>query len=270
MSAADPADPNSADRDDVDVDAHVIDDSDTRLIDHLIELRARLIRGVAGLMLVFIALLPFVKQLYDRLARPMIQQLPVGQGAHMIANDPTSGFFAPIKLAFFIALFAAMPWVLYQAWAFIAPGLYKREKRLAMPLLVSSLLLFYAGCAFAYFIVLPSVFRALALFTPDITTIAPDPGKYLDFVLVIFFAFGASFELPVALVILVLLGWVTPQQLREWRGYAVVGIFIIAAVITPPDVVSQLLLAIPMCVLYELGILAARLVVRKPGESHSD
>ena len=164
---------------------------------------------------------------------------------------------------FFAALLVTMPWLLYQAWAFVAPGLYHREKRLAMPLLVSAVALFYTGCAFAFFLVLPSVFGFLARFTPEVVAMTPDIGKYLDFVLVIFLAFGASFELPVALVILVLLGWVTPAQLREWRGYAVVGIFVVAAVITPPDVVSQLMLAIPMCLLYEAGILASRLVARR-------
>ena len=174
----------------------------------------------------------------------------------MIASDPTSGFFAPIKLAFFLALFLSSPWLLFQAWSFVAPGLYRHEKRLAMPLLVSAIVLFYAGCAFAYFLVLPSVFHALTVFTPDIVTLAPDPAKYL--------AFGVSFELPVALVIMVLLGWVTPQQLREGRGYAIVGVFVVAALITPPDVVSQLMLAIPMCLLYELGIVAAGWLKPRP------
>jgi sec-independent protein translocase protein TatC len=150
-----------------------------------------------------------------------------------------------------------MPWLVYQLWAFVAPGLYKREKRLALPLLGSALLLFYTGCAFAYFIVLPAAFAFLAKVTPPGVAMMTDINAYLDFVLVIFLAFGASFELPVALVILVLLGWVTPAQLREWRGYAIVGIFAVAAVITPPDVVSQLLLALPMVALYEIGILAA-------------
>ena len=153
-----------------------------------------------------------------------------------------------------------MPWLLYQAWAFVAPGLYNRERRLATPLLVSALALFYAGCAFAFFLVLPTVFGFLAQVTPEGVAMMTDINAYLDFVLVIFLAFGLSFELPVALVILVLLGWVTPAQLREWRGYAIVGIFVLAAVVTPPDVVSQLLLAIPMVLLYELGIIAARLL----------
>lgn len=232
--------------------------AEPRLIDHLIELRARLLRAVVGLLVVFLALMPFAAEIYAALARPLLGALPAtGQ---LVAVDPAGGFFVPMKLAFFAAVLLAMPWLLYQAWAFIAPGLYQREKRLAMPLLVSAVALFYAGCAFAFFLVLPTVFGFLARFTPDVVAMTPDIGKYLDFVLVIFLAFGASFELPVALVILVALGWVTPQQLKDSRGYAIVGVFVIAAVITPPDVVSQLMLAIPMCLLYELGIVAARWV----------
>ena len=240
------------------------DMAESSLLEHLIELRARLIRGLAAVIIVLFALLPFIRPLYDMLAMPLVGMLPDGQAAKMIASEPTSGFFAPIKLAFFAAVFVTAPWLLYQAWAFIAPGLYKREKRLAMPLLVSSVLLFYAGCLFAYFVVLPAVFHALTVFTPDVVTIAPDPGKYLDFVMVLFLAFGLCFELPVALVILVLLGWVTPTQLREWRGYAIVGMAILAALITPPDAVSMLLLLIPMCLLYEAGLIAARLLAPKP------
>ena len=237
--------------------------AESSLLEHLLELRVRLMRSIVAIVVVLVALMPFVRTLYDRIALPLVSNLPAGQVAKMIASEPTSGFFAPIKLAFCAAVFVCAPWLLYQAWGFVAPGLYRREKRLAMPLLVSAVLLFYAGCLFAYFVVLPSVFHALAMFTPEVVTIAPDPGKYLDFVLVLFLAFGACFELPVALVILVQLGWVTPAQLREWRGYAVVGIFVIAALITPPDAISMLLLAIPMCLLYEAGILAARLLAPK-------
>ena len=229
--------------------------AEPRLIDHLIELRARLLRAVAGLMLVFVALLPFANKIYAYLAQPLLAKLPTG--GQLIAVEVASPFFAPVKLAFFTALMATMPWLLYQAWAFVAPGLYQREKRLAMPLLVSAVGLFYAGCAFAFYLVLPTVFGFLAKITPVGVAMMTDINAYLDFVLVIFLAFGASFELPVALVILAVLGWVTPQQLRESRGYAVVGVFVIAAIITPPDVVSQLMLAIPMCVLYEIGIIAA-------------
>ncbi|HBK45281.1 MAG TPA: twin-arginine translocase subunit TatC [Xanthomonadaceae bacterium] len=222
-------------------------------------------RGLIGLCVVLVALLPFTQKIYSWLAQPLISQLPAGQS--MIAMNPAGAFFAPLKLTFFLALFIAVPWLLYQAWAFVAPGLYAREKRLALPLLASAVALFYIGCAFAYFLVLPSVFHFLTTFKPDVIAITPDAGSYLDFVLVIFFAFGSSFELPVALVILVLLGWVTPQQLREGRGYAIVGIFVLAAVLTPPDVVSQLMLAVPMCLLYELGIVAARWLVPKGAAS---
>jgi len=232
-----------------------------RLLDHLIELRARLLRGAVGVLVAFVALMPFAAKLYTLLAHPLLKTLP--QSGHLVATDPAGGFFVPMKLAFMTALFVSAPWLLYQAWAFVAPGLYQREQRIARPLLVSSVVLFYLGCAFAYFIVLPAAFGFLAKFTPDVVAQTPDIGKYLDFVSVIFLAFGASFELPVALVILVLLGWVTPAQLREWRGYAIVGIFVVAAVITPPDVVSQLLLAVPMCLLYEAGIVAARLIARR-------
>ena len=234
------------------------EDPGARLFDHLIELRSRLLRAVAGLMLLFVVLLPFANRLYALLAQPLLAKLP--KGGQLIAVEVASPFFAPLKLTFFVAVVVAMPWLLYQLWAFVAPGLYKRERKLALPLLVSALGLFYTGCAFAYFIVLPAVFTFLNKVTPNGVTMMTDISAYLDFVLVIFLAFGASFELPVALVILVLLGWVTPKQLSESRGYAVVGIFVLAALITPPDVVSQMLLAIPMVLLYEAGIIASHTV----------
>ena len=233
-------------------------EAESSLLGHLIELRSRLMRGLAGVFVALLALLPFTSRLYTWIAEPLIARLPAGQT--MIAMDPAGGFFAPVKLAFFVALFVAAPWLLYQAWAFVAPGLYQREKRLALPLLASAVALFYAGCAFAYFLVLPALFKFVINFTPAVIAVTPDTSAYLDFVLVIFIAFGASFELPVALVILVLLGWVTPAQLRESRGYALVGIFVLAAMITPPDVVSQLMLALPMYLLYEAGIVASKWV----------
>ena len=242
-------------------------DSESSLLDHLLELRTRLLRALAGLVVVLLALLPFANKLYAWLAAPLLDKLP--EGGQLIAVQVASPFFTPIKLAFFVALVVTAPWLLYQAWAFVAPGLYQREKRLALPLLASAVVLFYAGCAFAYFVVLPSVFGFLTAIKPEGVAMMTDINAYLDFVLVIFLAFGASFQLPVALVILVLLGWVTPEQLREGRGYAVVGIFVLAALITPPDVVSQLLLAIPMCLLYEAGILASRLVAPKPSDAAS-
>lgn len=244
------------------------DEGESSLIDHLVELRSRLLRAITGLAIALVALLPFANRLYGWFAQPLLDKLP--QGAQLIAVEVASPFFAPLKLAFFAAVLLTMPWLLYQAWAFVAPGLYKREKKLALPLLVSAVLLFYGGCAFAFFIVLPAVFGFLTAITPEGVAMMTDINAYLNFVLVIFLAFGISFELPVALVILVLLGWVTPAQLREWRGYAIVGMFILAAVITPPDVVSQLLLAIPMCLLYEAGIIAARMVAPKDAERPAD
>ena len=238
------------------------DFGESSLVEHLIELRGRLVRALLGLGVILLALLPFSQWLYTQVAEPLISQLPNGQS--MIAINPAGAFFAPLKLTFFVALFFAAPWLLYQLWAFVAPGLYAREKRLALPILASSVLLFYIGCAFAYFLVLPAVFHFLTTFRPDVIAITPDANAYLDFVLAIFFAFGASFELPVAMVILTLLGWISPAQFKESRGYAIVGIFVLAAVLTPPDVVSQLMLALPMCLLYELGIHASRWLVRAP------
>ena len=233
-------------------------DNERPLIAHLLELRSRLLRGAAGLLLALLCLLPFANKLYGLLAQPLLDKLP--KGGQLIATQVASPFFAPMKLAFFVALMIAMPWLLYQAWAFVAPGLYKREKKLALPLLASALTLFYAGCAFAYFLVLPMVFGFLARVTPEGVAMMTDISAYLDFVLVLFLAFGLAFELLVAMLVLVLLGWVSPAQLREGRGYAIVGIFVVAAIVTPPDVVSQLMLAIPMCLLYEAGIIAAAMV----------
>ena len=229
---------------------------------HLLELRTRLLRAVIAVLAVFLALMPFASDLYERFSSPILAKLP--SGSQLQAIDVAGGFFIPIKLAFFTALLVAMPYLLYQAWAFVAPGLYQSEKKLARPILLAAVALFYIGCAFAWFLVLPMVFGFLALFTPETVAMVPDVARYLDFVLVILLAFGLSFELPVAVVILVVLGVVTPAQLREARGYVVVGVFVLAAIITPPDVVSQLMLAIPLCLLYELGIIAGALLRPKP------
>ncbi|MDQ3288285.1 MAG: twin-arginine translocase subunit TatC [Pseudomonadota bacterium] len=235
--------------------------AEPRMIDHLIELRSRILRAVVGLLIVFLSLLPFANKLYALLATPLLAKLPVG--GQLIATGVASPFLAPVKLALFVAVLITVPWLLYQAWAFVAPGLYRRERRLALPLLASAVALFYAGCAFAFFLVLPSVFGFLVAVKPEGVEMMTDIQAYLDFVLVIFLAFGVSFELPVALVILAVLGWVTPRQLKESRGYAIVGVFVIAAIITPPDVISQLMLAIPMSLLYEVGIIAAGWVAPK-------
>lgn len=238
------------------------DSGETSFFSHLVELRERLLKAVLAIGAVLICLLPFANRLYAWLAEPLLRNLPAG--GQLVAIEVASPFFTPLKLAFCTAIVVAMPVVLYQLWAFVAPGLYRHEKRLARPLLASSVGLFYLGGAFAYFLVLPMVFSFLAKITPEGVAMMTDIGKYLDFVLVIFFAFGLCFEVPVAVVILVALGWVTPAQLTESRGYVVVGAFVIAAILTPPDVVSQVMLAVPMCVLYEIGIIAARTVTARP------
>ena len=232
---------------------------------HLIELRQRLLKAVLSVGAVLLCLLPFANKLYAWLAEPLLRNLPAG--GQLVAIEVASPFFTPLKLAFCTALVVAMPVVLYQLWAFVAPGLYRHEKRLGVPLLVSSVFLFYLGGAFAYFLVLPMVFSFLAKITPEGVAMMTDIGKYLDFVLVIFFAFGLCFEVPVAVVILVALGWVSPTQLTESRGYVIVGAFVVAAVLTPPDVVSQVMLAVPMCLLYEVGIIAARALASRPTAS---
>jgi len=236
------------------------DEGDESFISHLVELRSRLLKAVAAVLVVMVALLPFANRLYGWLALPLIERLP--HGGTMIATEVASPFLAPLKLAFFVALFIAIPVVLYQLWAFVAPGLYRNEKRLAMPILVSSVILFYLGCAFAYFFVLPAVFTFMTHIAPAGVAVMPDISQYLGFSLGLFLAFGLCFEVPVVLVILVAVGALTPAQLAGSRRYAIVGAFVIAAVLTPPDVLSQVMLAVPMCLLYELGILGARLLVR--------
>lgn len=237
------------------------DGEEMSFISHLVELRSRLLKCVATVLLVLLGLLPFANKLYGVLALPLVSHLP--NGGTMIATEVASPFLTPLKLAFFVALFAAMPVILYQLWAFVAPGLYRHEKRLATPILVSSVILFYVGCAFAYFFVLPAVFTFMTAVAPEGVSVMPDIGKYLDFVLVLFLSFGLCFEVPVVLVILVSLGVVTPAQLADSRRYAIVGAFVVAAVLTPPDVLSQLMLALPMCLLYELGIIGARTLTRR-------
>ncbi len=236
-------------------------------VGHLLELRNRLMRALLAVAVVFLALLPFAQKIYAAFALPLLSQLPAG--GQIIAIDVASPFFAPIKLILVLSLMIAMPVVLYQCWAFVAPGLYLKEQRLAKPLLFSATALFYLGCAFAWFLVLPLVFAFLTAITPEGVAMMTDINRYLDFVLLIFMAFGISFELPVAVVILASLGWVTVEQLKAARSYVVVGIFIVAAIVTPPDVISQVLLAVPMMFLYELGIIAARSLVRHEPEDET-
>ncbi len=230
-------------------------DTEQPLIEHLLELRTRLLRAIVGVFICLLLLMPIANKLYGWLALPVLKMLPVG--GQMIATDPISPFLTPLKLALMSALVVAAPWVLYQLWAFVAPGLYQKEKRLAVPLLVSATALFYIGCAFAYFLVLPAVFKFTNAVAPEGVAVMTDIGKYLDFVIVTFIAFGVAFEVPVAVVILVALGWVSIAQLREARSYVIVGAFVVAAIMTPPDAVSMLMMAIPMCLLYEIGIIAA-------------
>lgn len=226
------------------------------LIAHLLELRERLMRIIIGVFICFIPLAYFSKEIYTWIAQPLLKLLP--HGSTMIATEVAAPFFAPIKLAGILAIAAAMPWILFQVWAFVAPGLYKSEKRLVGPLLVSSTLLFYAGVAFAYFLVLPNVFRFLVSVAPEGVAVMTDINKYLDFIMTLFLAFGLAFETPVAIVLLVRTGFVTPKQLAARRDYVLVGVFVVAAVMTPPDVLSQTLLAVPAYLLYEIGILVSR------------
>ncbi|MEW6168230.1 MAG: twin-arginine translocase subunit TatC [Pseudomonadota bacterium] len=234
------------------------------LIAHLLELRDRLLKMILGVIVVAAPLLFFAKDLYAWLAQPLLSLMP--EGTSMIATEVASPFFTPVKLAALVALIIAMPWVLYQAWAFVAPGLYKSEKRLVVPLMVSSSLLFYVGIAFAYFLVLPTVFGFIISVAPEGVSVMTDISKYLDFVIAIFLAFGLSFETPVALVLLVKTGFVTPAKLAAIRSYVFVGAFVVGAIFTPPDIVSQFMLAIPVYLLYELGIVAARLLVPESRE----
>ena len=233
------------------------------LFSHLIELRSRLMRAVIAVVVVLLALVPFANRLYTELAAPLVSRLP--QGAHLIATEVASPFVTPLKLAFYTALFISMPVIVYQLWAFVSPGLYRNEKRLARPLLVAALFLFYLGCAFAYFLVLPAAFRFLTAVTPQGVEMMTDITHYLDFVVLMFFAFGLCFEVPVAVVILAAIGVVSLEQLRNGRRYAIVGAFAIAAFITPPDITSMIMLAIPMCLLYELGMLAVRWLLKPTG-----
>ncbi|KQX97601.1 twin-arginine protein translocation system subunit TatC [Rhodanobacter sp. Root480] len=243
-----------------------VDDLQQGLFSHLIELRSRLLKAVAAVVVILLVLIPFANRLYTELAAPLVARLP--EGAHLIATEVASPFVTPLKLAFYAALFIGMPMILYQLWAFVSPGLYKHEKRLARPLLVAAMGLFYLGCAFAYFLVLPAAFRFLTAVTPQGVEMMTDISHYLDFVMLMFFAFGLCFEVPVGVVILAAVGVVDVKQLRSGRRYAVVGAFAISAFITPPDITSMIMLAIPMCLLYELGVLAVGWLV-KPREAAS-
>jgi len=231
-------------------------------ISHLVELRDRLLRSIYAVFAVFALLWfwPGLAEIYDLLALPMMRTLP--EGTHMIATGVITPFLVPLKVGLMAAFLLALPYVLYQAWAFIAPGLYTHEKRLALPLVFGSTVLFLSGVAYCYFVVFNWVFRFIIQFAPKSITPAPDIEAYLSFVLTMFVAFGVTFEIPLIEIVLVRTGMVTVAKLKDIRSYVIVGAFVVAAVVTPPDVVSQLLLAIPMCLLYELGILLAQLIER--------
>lgn len=227
------------------------------LFDHLLELRNRLLRSILGVLIVFCCLVYFAQDIYQYVAQPLLSVMP--EGSQMIATDVASPFFAPFKLTLVLSLFIAMPFVLYQIWSFVAPGLYSNEKRLVAPLMLGSTLLFYSGIAFAYFLVFPVVFAFFTSVAPEGVVIATDISSYLDFILKLFFAFGAAFEIPIAIILMCWTGMTTPDSLREKRAYVVVGAFVIGMLLTPPDIISQTMLAVPMLLLFEVGIIIASL-----------
>jgi sec-independent protein translocase protein TatC len=231
------------------------------LVAHLTELRDRLLRSILAVLVVFIALFPFANEIYAFVSEPLRAILP--EGAGMIATEVASPFLTPFKLTLFTALFVAIPYVLYQIWSFIAPGMYRHEKRLAIPLLISSVALFYAGAAFAYFVVFPLIFAFFTSVGPEDITIMTDINRYLDFVLKLFFAFGVAFEIPIAAVLMIWTGITTPEALARKRPYIIVGCFVFGMLLTPPDVISQSLLAIPMWLLFEVGVFFGRTVQRR-------
>lgn len=230
-------------------------------VEHLVELRDRLLRVVLAVLCFLVVLFPFANDIYILLAEPLLRRLP--EGTSMIATEVASPFLTPFKLTIVLSIFLAMPVVLYQVWSFVAPGLYKHERRLVFPLLVTSSLLFYLGMAFAYFVVFPLMFAFFQAVAPEGVAIMPDISSYLNFVLKIFFAFGLAFEVPIATILLVWTGFTTPDQLVSKRPYIIVGAFVFGMMLTPPDIISQTLLALPMWVLFELGVIFSRIYVRK-------
>jgi len=235
---------------------------------HLIELRDRLLRVVLAVIVIFLGLMPFANWLFTQLAGPLTAHLP--EGSSLIAIDVASPFFTPFKLAMVVSIFIAMPYILYQAWSFIAPGLYQHEKQRVVPLMVSSTFLFYLGAAFAYFVVFPLVFGFLTQAAPEGVEVMTDISRYLDFVLTLFFAFGFAFEVPVATVLLVWSGAITPAKLREKRPYIIVAAFVIGMLLTPPDIISQTLLAVPMWLLFEIGVFMSERFKPGPERSHEE
>src|SRR5574340_259424 len=245
-----------------------MNDAEATFISHLIEMRDRLLRAVVAVVIIFICLFPWAQDLYALLAKPLLAALP--KGGQMIATEVTTPFFVPVKVTLMAAFLLALPWVFYQAWAFVAPGLYQHEKRIGVPLVIASVILFMTGMAFAYFLVFPIVFGFIVGVAPEGVAVMTDIGKYLDFVMTLFLAFGVTFEVPVAVVLLVKMGMVSVAKLREIRPYVIVGAFVVGAIFTPPDVISQFMLAMPLWVLYEAGILVAAMITRPKPESETD
>lgn len=237
------------------------DDKSGSLMSHLVELRDRVVRMVLAILVIFLGLFYWANEIYTYLAAPLTKHLP--EGANMIAIDVASPFLTPFKLVLMLSVFLAMPVILHQLWAFVAPGLYSSEKRLAGPLLVSSIILFYLGMAFAYYVVFPLVFGFFTSIGPEMVNISTDIGRYLDFVLALFFGFGLAFEVPIATIILVAIGLTTPKKLGEMRPYVIVGAFILGMILTPPDVISQVLLAIPVWILFEGGVIASAMIFKE-------
>ena len=239
-----------------------LEGSEAPFVSHLVELRDRLIRALIAIAAAFAVLVfwPGPAGLYDLLAAPLVAHLP--KGATLIATNVISPVLVPLKITLMAAFMVALPVVLYQVWAFVAPGLYSHEKKMVLPLVVSSTLLFLIGVAFCYYLVIPGMSRFIQSFAPASITAAPDIEQYFGFVLTLFIIFGIAFEVPVAVIVLARIGVVTIDQLKQWRGYFIVGSFIVAAVVTPPDVISQLALAVPMCILYEIGIIAAKIFIK--------
>lgn len=238
---------------------------DQPLIAHLKELRDRIIKILLGVLAVFVILVFFAGDIYTLVTQPLRDYLP--EGATMIATGAFSPFLTPLKLALFLSFYIALPWVLYQVWAFVAPGLYRKEKKLVMPLVISSTLLFYLGMAFAFFVVLPLFSNFMAMTTPEGTTWTPDIHSFLSFLLTMFFAFGVAFEVPIATILLCRAGVTTPAKLRKQRPYVVIVAFLVGMVLTPPDIISQTLLAIPMLILFEIGVFVSALMQKKQDQS---
>lgn len=243
-------------------------DQEQPLLTHLIEMRDRLLRAVLVVLVLFLGVFYFANDLYQVVATPLMEHLP--EGASMISTKPAGTFFTPMKLALVLSIFLAMPFILYQMWAFVAPGLYTHERKLIIPLLFSSTVLFYAGMVFAYYVVFPLMFSFFITVAPQGVEVMTDIGEYLDFVLKIFFAFGVAFEVPIATILLVWIGATTPEKLGEKRPYIIVGAFVIGMMLTPPDIISQTLLALPMWLLFEVGLVASRYFLRMKRERQEE